>query len=153
MTPDDRPSERMTVEDDLAEVVVDQFGRRVLVHGDLFQHDLPLLIEVGEARSRHDLGDDLERGLEIVVEQACIDERVLLGGGRVGLRPEIVEDLRDLPCGVPGRPLEDEMLDEVRDAAEPGWLQSGAGRDPEYERHRAHALEALGGHSQAVVQR
>ena len=60
--PDDGAPERMLAEDGLAEVVVDELGRRILVHGDLFEHDLALLVEVGEGRSHQHLDHHLEGG-------------------------------------------------------------------------------------------
>src|SRR5207244_11992254 len=36
---DDRPPESVTVEDSLGEEIVDELLRRVLVHGDLLEHD------------------------------------------------------------------------------------------------------------------
>ena len=43
---DDRPPERMAAEDGLAEHVEDLVLRVVLVHGDLLEHDLALLLEL-----------------------------------------------------------------------------------------------------------
>ena len=143
----------MFAEDDFAEVVVDELGRRILVHGDLFEHDLALVIEVGEGRPREHLDDDLEGGVEVLVEKARVDQRVFLRGGRVGLAAHVVEDARDVPGAEAVGALEDEVLDEVRDAAELERLQPRAGGDPQPEGHRAHSFEALGGHPQAVVQR
>ena len=94
---DDGPPERVLAEDGLAEVVVDELGRRVLVHRDLFEHDLALLVEVGERGSRDHLGDDLERRVEVLVEEPRVDQRVLLGRGRVGLAAHVVEDAGDVP--------------------------------------------------------
>ena len=150
---DDRPPERVLAEDDLAEVVVDELGRRVLVHRHLFEHDLALLVEVGERGPRDHLGDDLERLVEVLVQEPRVDQRVLLGGRRVGLGAHVVEDVRDVGRRVLVRALEDQVLDEVGDAAELDRLEPGAGGDPDPEGHRAHAVHALGGHSQAVVQR
>ena len=45
-TADDGPPERMTAEDGLAEHVEDLVLRVVLVHGDLLEHDLALLLEL-----------------------------------------------------------------------------------------------------------
>ena len=108
----------MLAEDDLAEVVVDELGRRILVHGDLFEHDLTLLVKVGERRPHEHLDHHLERGVEVLVEEARIDQGVLLGRGRIGLAAHVVEDARDVPGAEAVGALEDEVFDEVRDAAE-----------------------------------
>ena len=47
---DDRPAEGVTAEDRLADQVVDELLRGVLVHCDLLEHDLALGVEVVEAR-------------------------------------------------------------------------------------------------------
>ena len=123
---DDGAPERVLAEDGLGEVVVDELRRRVLVHGDLFEHDLALLVEVGERGPRDHVGDDLEGLVEVLVEEARVDERVLLGGGRVELAAHLVEDAGDVPGRVVVRALEDQVLDEVRDAAE----LAGSRREP-----------------------
>jgi hypothetical protein len=151
--PDDRAPERVLAEDGLAEIVVDELRRRVFVHRDLFEHDLALLVKVGERRARQHLDHHLEGGVEVLVEEARVDQRVLFGGGRVGLAAHIVEDPRDIPGAVAVGAFEDEMFDEVRDAAELERLRARARGDPQPEGHRAHPFEALGGHAQAVVQR
>ena len=53
---------------------------------------------------------------EMVVGDARIHQRVLARRRGVQLAAEAVEDLRDLECAVAARPLEEQMLDEVRDA-------------------------------------
>ena len=93
---DDGPPERMLAEDDLGEVVVDELGRRILVHRHLFEHYLALLVEVHEGGARDHLDDDLERLVEVLVQESRVDQRVLLGGRRVGLGAHVVEDVGDL---------------------------------------------------------
>ena len=92
---DDGAPKRVFAEHDLGDLVVDELGRRVLVHRHLLEHDLTLLVELGEGGPRHHLGDDLERLVEVFVEQPRVDERVLFGGRRVGLGAHVVEDVGD----------------------------------------------------------
>ena len=99
---DDGPAQRVVAEHRLGEVVVDELGWRVLVHRHLFQHDLALLVEVDEGGPGHHLGDDGEGLVQVFVEEARVDHRVLLGRGRVRLAAHLVEDARDVPCASSG---------------------------------------------------
>ena len=63
---DHAPPERMVAEDRLAEQVVDEILRRVLVHRDLLEHDLALGVEVVEARREDHVAHHLERQLDVV---------------------------------------------------------------------------------------
>ena len=113
---DHRPPERVVAEDGVGDQVVDELLRRVLVHRDLLEHDLALGLELGERRREDHVTHHVDRRHEVVVGNAGVDERVLARGGCVQLTAETVEDLRDLECAVAAGPLEEQMLDEVRDA-------------------------------------
>ncbi len=86
----------MVSEHRLGEEIVDELLRGVLDHRDLFQNDFPLGVEIGECRREDHVGHHVERGLDVLVEDARIDDGVVAGGGRVQLAAERVEDLRDL---------------------------------------------------------
>ncbi len=144
--PDHRPPERMAAEDRLGDDVVDEILRIVVDHRDLLEHDLALGVDVGEGRVVDHPDDHVERLLEPVVGHACIDERRLARRRGVQLPAEAVEDLRDLLRGVRARALEEQVLDEVRDAGAGVGLVARAGPDPEAERHRADAGHLLGDH-------
>ena len=141
--PDHRPPERVRAEDRLGDEVVDEILRRVLVHRDLLEHDLALRVEVGEGRREDHVRHHVDRGLQVLVGDARVDDRVLAGGGRVQLAAERVEDLGDLLRAVRARALEEQVLDEVRDAGLRVALVARAGADPEPERDGAHLREAL----------
>ena len=145
--PDHGPAERMVAEDRLAHQVVDELVRRVLVHRDLLEHDLALGVEVREDRRVDHVRHHVERLLEVVVGDPDVDDGVLARGGRVQLAAEPVEDLRDLLRRVRARPLEEQVLDEVRDPGLRRRLVSRARSDPEPERHRPDARDALGDHA------
>ena len=134
---DDRSPQRVAVEDRLGQHVVHELLRRVLVHGHLFEHDLALGLEVGEQRVAHHVGDDREGRLELLVEEAGVDDRVLLRRGGVDLAAHLVEDARDVPGRVALAALEYQVLDEVRDAGLRGRLETRPGADPDAERYRA----------------
>ena len=141
--PDYRPPERVRAEDGLGDEVVDEILRRVLVHRDLLEHDLALRVEVGEDRREDHVRHHVDRGLQVMVGDARVDDRVLAGRGRVQLAAERVEDLGDLLRAVRARSLEEQVLDEVRDAGLRVALVARAGADPEPERDGAHLREAL----------
>ena len=134
----------MVAEDGLREEVVHELLRRVLVHRDLLEHDLALLVDLGEGRREDHVRHHLERRLDVVVGHARVDDGVLPRGRGVQLGAHRVERLRDLLRVEAARALEEEVLDEVRDAGAVGALVAGADVDPEAERDRAHARDPLG---------
>ena len=95
---------------------MDELLRRVLVHRDLLEDDLTLGVELVEARREHHVAHHLDRGREVLVRHARVDDRVLARRRRVQLAAEPVEDLGDLLRVVALRALEEQVLDEVRDA-------------------------------------
>ena len=100
----------------LGEQVVDEILGRVLDHRDLLEHDLALGVEVGERRREDHVRHHVQCVLQVPVRHARVDDRVLARGGRVQLAAHPVEDLRDLLRVVRARALEEQVLDEVRDA-------------------------------------
>ena len=141
---DHRPSERVRAEDRLGRDVVDEVVRRVLHHRDLLEHDLALRVDVDERRPEDHVRHHVERALEPIVRDARVDDGRLARRRRVQLAAELVEDLRDLLRRVARRALEEQVLDEVRDAGARVRLVARARADPEPERDRAHAGNALG---------
>ena len=142
----------MPREDRVREQVVDEILRRVLDHRDLLEHDLALGVEVGERRREDHVRHHVERVLEMAVRDARVDDRVLARGRRVQLAAHLVEDLRDPLRIVGARPLEQQVLDEVRDPGLRVRLVTSAGADPETKRDRADAGHALGDQPLAGVE-
>ena len=149
---DHRPPERRVAEDGLREEVVDELLRRVLVHRDLLEHDLALGVELGERRREDHVGHHVDRRLDVRVGDARVEHRVLARRRRVQLAAEPVERLGDLLRGVARRALEEQVLEEVRDAGALLLLVARAGADPVAERDRADARHALGDDPLAGVQ-
>ena len=118
--------------------------RRVLDHRDLLEDDLSFGVDIRERRPEDHVRHDVERALEPVVRDSGVENGRLPRGRRVQLSSELVEDLRDLLRRVARRALEEQVLDEVRDARARDGLVPGAGPDPEPERDRAHTRDALG---------
>ena len=134
----------MVAEDRLGDQVVDELLRLVLVHRDLLEHDLALGVDLGEERRVDHVGHDVDRLVEVVVGDPRIDDRVLARGGGVQLAAHRVEDLGDLLRGVALRALEEQVLDEVRDAGALVPLVPRPGADPEPERDRPDVRQSLG---------
>ena len=135
----DRPSQRMTAEDGPGDQVEDQLLGRVVHHRDLLEDDLPFRVEVGEAGSEDHVGHDVERGLQVLVEDARVDDRVVARGRGVQLAAERVEDLGDLEGRVGGGALEEQMLEEVAHSCVRVALVPRARADPEPDGRRADA--------------
>ena len=142
----------MVAEDGVGDQVVHELLRRVVVHRDLLEHDLALGLELGERGREDHVAHHVHRGLEVVVGDARVDERVLARRRRVQLAAEPVEDLCDLERAVAARPLEEQVLDEVRDAGLGGLLVTRAGADPVADGRRANMVEPLGDHAFARVE-
>ena len=80
----------------------------------------------------------------MVVCDARVDDRVLARSGGVQLPAHGVEDLGDLLRRVAVRALEEQVLDEVRDARALVPLVARPGADPEPERDRPDVRQSLG---------
>ena len=102
--------------------VVHEVGRVVLDHRDLLEHDLALGLErVGlEARARGHVAHHVERERQVLVEHAHVHDGRLAGREGVQLGAEAIGDARDLDLVVALAALEQQVLDEVRDAGLPG---------------------------------
>ena len=128
---------------------MDEVLRVVVDHRDLLEHDLALRVDVGERRREDHVRHHVERDVEVVVGDARVDDGRLARGGRVELAAHRVEELGDLDGVVAFRPLEEQVLDEVRDAGLGDGLVARAGADPEADRGRANAFDPLGDHTLA----
>ena len=93
-----------------------------------------------------------ERLLDVPVGHARVDDGVLARGRGVQLGAHRVERLGDLLRVVGARALEQQVLDEVRDAGAVVALVARAGADPEAERDRADARHLLRDHPLARVE-
>ena len=136
---DHGPAERMLTEHRLGGEVVDEIARVVVHHRDLLEHHLPLGVDVVEARPKDHVRHHVDRDLEVVVRDPRVDDSRLAGRRRVQLAAHRVEALGDLLRRVARRPLEQQVLDEVRDTRPRERLVTRPGADPEADRRRPHA--------------
>jgi hypothetical protein len=145
----------MTRPDPLREQVVDQVVGGVLHHLDLLEDDRLLLLDVvgGEPRVTEDVGEQIDREGQVLVEHAHVEAGVLLGRERVHVPPHRVDRAGDVLGRAGGGALEDQMLDQVGDAAQRLGLRPRARLHPDADRHRAHVRHRLGDEANAVGQR
>ena len=136
--------ERVLAEDGLGEDVVDPVLGLVVVHRDLLQHHLALGVDVGVGRRQQHFRQQVEDRLGVLVEEAGVQVRRLLAGGGVDRGAEPVEALGDLDRRVARGPLEQQVLEEVRDPGLRRGLVPGSGPDPEPERDGSDRGNLLG---------
>ena len=137
------------------EAVVHHLARRVVVHLDLFEHDLLLAREVvrGEARVLQHVGQHVDGQRQMPVDDVGVEARRLLVGHRVELAADRVHLLGDPARRPPLRALEDHVLEQVRDAAVRGRLVRRPDVRPHADGGGAHVGHRLGQHEQTVRKR
>ena len=91
---------------------------RVLDLRDLLQDDRALAVDLvlGEARVQEDVGEQVERERQVLAQHLRVVAGVLLAGEGVEHAADGVDLLGDLRRRPPLGPLEEEVLEEVRDA-------------------------------------
>ena len=149
---DHGPAELVVAEDAAGSEVVHEIGGVVLDHRDLLEHHLALGLErlVLEARARRHVAHDVERQRQVLVEHAHVHDGRLARRERVQLGAEAIGDARDLDLVEALAALEQQVLDEMRDARLARPLVARADADEDADRDRAHRIDLLGDDSQAV---
>src|SRR3954452_17894939 len=88
----------------------------------------------------------------MLVEEARVDRRGLLAGAGIHLRAHAVEDLVDLDRAETVGALEQQVLEEMRDASLSRRLVPRSGADEHAQRDRADRGHCLGHHPNAGVE-
>src|SRR5206468_8097981 len=151
---EDRTAERMILPEALREELVDEVVERVLDHLDLFDDDFLLALDVlgAERRVADDIGEDVDRERQMLVEDLDVVARVLLGGEGVELPADGVDRL----CNILGRAargaLEQHVLDEMRDAPALGRFVAGAPGEPYADADRSDLRHLLGEKAKSVIE-
>ena len=102
--------------------------------------------------TQEDVGEEIGGERQVLVEHRHVEAGVLLRGERVHLAAHRVDGPGDL-LGRPGLgPLEDQVLDEVGDAALGDGLVAAAGVHPDADGHRADVRDPLGDEPDPVGQ-
>ena len=132
----DRPTVRV-----LAEVLAGQHAPeggagRVGGAADLLQDHVALALDLDrvERGVLRRVGQDVQRGVEAPGGQHDVEVRPVLGGRGVHLAAEAGDRLIDHAGPPRGRPLEEQVLDEVRQPRLVGGLVARARPDPELHR-------------------
>ena len=127
------PTERVAREESGREPVVDEVGGLVAVHQDHLEDHLTLGLELvwTQGRRPHDVAQHVEPEIEVLGQKAHVERRVLLGREGVHVTSDGVDGLGDGPRRPRRRPLEQEVLQEMRGADLAGPLVPGACPHPE----------------------
>ena len=152
---DDVPAERVVGEERPPEQLLHRVLGAVVGGGELLQDHVPLGPDVlrPQERLRHDVGQQLDAERRGPCRHAQVEDRLLLGGVGVEVATGGVDGHRD-PLGVPRRgALEQQVLEEVRDAGLLDRLVPAADADPDPDGDRAGPVDRLGHHPGAVGQR
>ena len=134
------------------EDLVDQIVGRVLDHLDLFEDHLLLALDVffGEERIADQIGEDVDRERQMLVENLEVIAGVFLRRERIDLAADRIDLLRDF-FGAPSRSaLEEHVLDEVRDAGMFGGFVTRSARQPDADGDRPNVWHPLGGEADTV---
>ncbi len=111
---------------------------RVLVHVELFEDDLPLGLDVVVTERR--LGEHVSQQVDAELDMAARQPRdvrgVLLRGEGVHVAADAVDRLGDVASRASVRALEEQVLEEVRDAAQRLGLVTRADADPHADARR-----------------
>ena len=152
--PQDGPAERVTFPDLRGEEVMDQVVGRVLHHLDLLEHNRLFALELlgVEDRVQEDVGQEIDRERQVLVEHLDVEAGVLFGGERVHLTADGVHGTGDRLGAARRGPLEHEVLDQVGHPAAVFGLVARPGLDPHADGDRAYVLHALGDDPNAVRQ-
>src|SRR5262249_18930751 len=136
--PRDRPRQRMPRPHGQVEELVDEFVRRVLDLTDLLRHDAALALDLlaREQRLREDVREHVERRAQVLGQYLRPVAGVLLAGEGVDRSPDAVDRLRDLSRRAPGGALEEQVLEEVREAGLLRRLVAGSVLDPDADGDR-----------------
>ena len=151
---ENRPPQRVVFPEALREELVDEVVGRVLDHLDLFDDDFLLALDVlgAERRVADDIGEDVDRERQMLVEDFDVVARVLLGGERVELPADGVNRLGNILGRAAGGALEQHVLDEMRDAPALSRLVAGAPGEPYADADRADLRHLLGEKAKPVIE-
>ena len=111
-------SQRMFLPEVFGEELMNQIVRRILHHLDLFEHHLLFALDIvrGECGAPDDVGEDIERHRQVLVENLDVVAGVLLGGKGIHLTADGVDFLRDVLRRPRRCALEQHVFDEMGNA-------------------------------------
>src|SRR3989475_8373954 len=152
--PQDRTTERVSLQRLLRVQLLDQVLGIVLDHPDFLQHDLLLLVHLPapEAGMMKQVREQRQRGPQVLIEHLDVEGRRLAGRKGVLLAAQGV----NLPGNLGGRPgprsLEDHMSKEVGQTGYSSAFIAGPDVHPDADGHRLQRRHPLDDHPHAIVQ-
>ena len=152
---ENRPAQRMVFPEILGEDFVDEVVGTVLVHLDFFEDDAAFAGNIvgGESGIQHQIAEHVERDGQVLVEHLDAEADALLGGEGVHVAADRIHLARNVFRRAMLGPLEDHVLDEMRNAVPLLVFVARAGLDPDPDRDGADVLHLLGDDGQPVGQR
>ena len=151
---DHRPTERMVTEDCGKEHVADGVLGIVVAHRDLLEHDVALEFDVRRRADsvENDIGHQVYRQLEVVIEHVGVVAGVLPGGESVQLATDGVDRPGDVDRASRRGALEQQMLQEVSRAGDSAALVARADVHPDPDGGGPRRWNELGDHPQTTRQ-
>ena len=127
--------EGVTGESHLFNLVEDEFGGRVLVVVDLFQHHIFLFDDFffGEGGMEEDVGEDFEGVAVLCRQEGGVKAGLLFGGAGVEFAAGVFDALGELVAVAVRGALEEGMFHKVGDAVQVVGFVAGAGVDDDAE--------------------
>ena len=143
---EDGLAERVALPEILHEDFVDQRVGIVLVHLDFFEDHAALAGDFfgGEDGVQHEVGEDVECGGNVLVENLDVEADGFFAGKGVEIAADGVDFAGDALGGARLGPLEDHVLDEMGDAVQLGDFVARTGAHPDAHGDGADVLHALG---------
>src|ERR1700734_2931026 len=143
---EDRLAEGVTLPEVLGKDFVDEGIGTVLVHFDFFEDDAALAGDFlgGEDRVEDEVGEDVEGGRDVLVEDLDIEADSFFAGKGVEVATDGVDFAGDTLRGAGFGPFENHVLDKMGDAVELGDFVTRAGAHPYAHGDGADVLHALG---------
>src|ERR1035437_6829418 len=131
---------------------VEQVVRIVFFRVDLLQNHFALAHDVFqfEERMEDQVAQDIEGGIQMLVEYHRIKADAFLGRERVQVAADGIHGPGDLLGAARGGPLEDHVLNKVGYSVSLRRLLAGAGVEPDSHGHRPHMLHVLGDYLETV---
>ena len=127
---------------------------RVVVHRQFLEDHLALAVHivVAQRRPSEHVAKQFDAERRMTRRQPAVVRGVLLGREGIEVATATIDPTRQLLCGARVGALEQQVLEEVADAAEMVGLVTRADTDPDPGGHRQRARHAFGGHGEARIE-
>ena len=144
----------MVLPEILGENFMNKIIRIVLIHLDLFQNHATLAQNVLgiEDGVQHQIAEHVQRNRQVLVQNFYVEANAFFGGKRVHVSANRIHLPRNVLGGARLGPLEDHVLQEVRDPVSRAIFVPRSRPQPYPNRDRSDVLHGLGQHRQTVGQ-